>query len=289
MEFTEIIGLQLADLNDQQRDELALLVAERSVVFFRDQELSPQKQKELGIYLGDGEIEIHPQAAQVPGVGGGITLIWPDSRKDSFPKGDFRHPYPIGSYGWHSDLVHEAYPPTYTHLHQDSVPPVGGDTLWATGYGAYDKLSPKFRTLIDGLNGIYRSAHKYRDANNPDAEPQYVNRIHPIVRNNPATGWKSLYVNRSMTVGIEGLDKDESDLILNHIYDIYERSLDLQVRWKWTPGTSAIWDNRTTIHTVSQDYENNNTRHGTRVSSLGEKPYFEPNSKSRREALQLDV
>lgn len=133
---TEIVGLQLASLTDQQKDELALLVAERSVVFFRDQDLSPQKQRELGVYLGDGEIEIHPQVAQVPGVGGGISLIWPDGQKSGFNSGNFRHPYPIGTYGWyvasmsfrfmnplrliftlgnrHSDLVHEAFPPAYT-------------------------------------------------------------------------------------------------------------------------------------------------------------------------------
>jgi hypothetical protein len=66
---TEIVGVQLKDLTDQQRDELALLIAERSVVFFRDQDLSPQQQKALGEYYG--EIEVHPQVPQVPGVAGG--------------------------------------------------------------------------------------------------------------------------------------------------------------------------------------------------------------------------
>ncbi|KAJ7837808.1 hypothetical protein B0H14DRAFT_1093258 [Mycena olivaceomarginata] len=92
-----------------------------------------------------------------------------------------------------------------------------------------------------------------------------------------------------MTAGIEGFDKAESDAILNHIHDVYEKSTDLQIRWHWTPGTSAIWDNRTTIHTVSYDYEGKGERHGTRVSSLAEKPFFDPNSKSRREALGLDA
>jgi len=283
---TEIVGLQLSQLSDQQKDELALLVAERSVVFFRDQELSPQAQQSLGIYLGDGEIERHPQAPQVPGVGGGISLIWAKGQKNAATR-SFRHPYPQGSYGWHTDLVHEAFPPGYTHLHQDTVPAVGGDTLWASGYAVYDKLSPKFRSILDGLNGIYRSAHKYKDANEPDAPPKYVTRVHPLVRTHPVTGWKTLFVNRSMTVGIEGLDQSESDAILNHVFDVYERSTDIQVRWHWTPGTSAIWDNRSTIHTVSVDYGSKD-RHGTRVSSLAEKPFFNAKSQSRREALGLD-
>lgn len=67
---------------------------------------------------------------------------------------------------------------------------------------------------------------------------------HPIVRVHPVTGWKSLYVNRAMTVRIVGLDKGESDAILNYLYSVYEGNVDIQARFKWTPGTSALWDNR---------------------------------------------
>ncbi|ORY32280.1 hypothetical protein BCR39DRAFT_479070 [Naematelia encephala] len=285
---TEIIGLQLKDLTDKQKDELALLVAERSVVFFRDQDVSPQYQQELGLYLGDGEIERHPQAAQVPGLGGGITLIWEAGRNDKaavFKSRSHRVPYGGGQFGWHTDLVHEHYPPGYTHLHQDTVPEVGGDTLWASGAAAYDKLSPKFKKLLDGLNGIYRSAHKYKDENNPEGDAKFVETVHPLIRTHPVTGWKILWINRAMTVAIEGFDRPESDALLEYLYGVYERSTDIQVRWHWTPGTSAIWDNRSTIHTVSYDYEGE--RHGTRVSSLAEKPYFDPKSKSRAEALNL--
>lgn len=95
---TEIVGLQLKDLTDQQRDELALLIAERSVVFFRDQDLSPQKQLELGKYYG--EVEIHPQVPHVPGLQG-TTVIWPDLQK-SETGASFRKP--IGTQGWHTDL-----------------------------------------------------------------------------------------------------------------------------------------------------------------------------------------
>lgn len=281
----EIEGIQLKDLTDAQKDELALLVAERHVVFFRDQDLSPQAQQSLGIYLGHGEIERHPQAAQVPGIGGGVSLIWEQANKQFLSSRSHRVPYGGGQFGWHTDLVHEAFPPGYTHLHQDTVPEVGGDTLWASGYAAYDKLSAPFKKLVDGLNGIYRSAHRYKDEKNPEADATYVTRVHPLVRTHPVTGYKSLFINRAMTVGIDGFDQAESDAILNYLLGVYERSTDIQLRWHWTPGTSAIWDNRTTIHTVSYDYEGE--RHGTRVSSLAEKPFFDPKSKSRAEALQL--
>lgn len=68
---------------------------------------------------------------------------------------------------------------------------------------------------------------------------------------------------------------------------VYERSVDIQVRWHWTPGTSAIWDNRISIHTVSFDHPYGTERHGTRVSSLAEKPFFDSQSKGRRETLGL--
>jgi alpha-ketoglutarate-dependent taurine dioxygenase len=168
---TEIEGLQLKDLTNQQRDELALLIAERSVVFFRDQDVSPQQQKELGEYYG--KIEIHPQVPRVPGVDGvtvsfiisrlwydanmyPIKVIWP-ALQATERKADFRNPG--GASRWHTDLVHERQPAGITHLHNDTVPSLGGDTIWASGYSAYEKLSPEFRKIIDGRTAIYKSAH----------------------------------------------------------------------------------------------------------------------------------
>jgi alpha-ketoglutarate-dependent taurine dioxygenase len=213
-----------------------------------------------------------------------VTIIWP-ALQATERKASFRQPG--GASRWHSDLVHEKHPAGITHLHNDTVPSIGGDTLWASGYAAYSKLSPEFRKIIDGRQAIYVSAHKYLDRNDPNAGPQHIERIHPIVRVHPATGWKSLYVNRAMTKSIVGLDKAESDLILNYLYDVYESNVDIQVRFKWTPKTSALWDNRITIHNASWDYEGSEPRHGTRVTSLAEKPYFDAEAPTRRQALGL--
>ncbi|GAP82437.2 putative alpha-ketoglutarate-dependent sulfonate dioxygenase [Rosellinia necatrix] len=278
---TEIEGLQLKDLTDRQKDELALLIAERSVVFFRDQDISPQQQLELGKYYGVPEI--HPQGPQVPGELG-VTVIWPDLQATE-RAASFRRPG--GASRWHSDLVHEAQPAGITHLHNDTVPATGGDTLWASGYAAYEKLSPGFRAVVDGRRAVYRSAHPYLDRDDPAAGPRYVERVHPLVRVHPATGWKALWVNRAMTDRIVGLDRPESDLILNYLFDVYESNVDIQVRFKWTPGTSALWDNRITIHNASWDYGGRHPRHGTRVTSLAEKPVFDPAAPTRREALGL--
>lgn len=177
----------------------------------------------------------------------GVSLIWPDLMATE-RKANFRNPG--GAARWHSDLVHEKHPAGYTHLHNDTIPPTGGDTLWASGYAAYEKLSPDFRKIIDGKKAIFRSAHTYLDRNKPEEGPKYIERVHPIVRTHPATGWKSLFVNRSMCYQIVGLDKPESDAILNYLFDVYEQNVDIQVRWKWTPGTSAIWDNRLVLLTT---------------------------------------
>ncbi|ODV79247.1 taurine catabolism dioxygenase [Suhomyces tanzawaensis NRRL Y-17324] len=285
---TEIVGLQLADLNDKQKDELALLVAERVVVFFRDQDLSPLKQLELGDYWG--QVEVHPQAARLVD---GISVIWQDYFRDLGLPISFKNSQ-LGNSTWHTDLVHEHQPAGITHLHNDAIPSVGGDTLWASGYAAYDKLSPALQKFLDGKTAIYRSAHPYLDRENPFAGPKFIEREHPLVRTHPATGWKSLFVNRPMTVRIVGLLPAESDLILNYLYDIYEKNLDIQVRFNWQPtkeglGTSAIWDNRISQHNAVWDHEGKEARHGTRVTSLAEVPYFDPNSKSQREALGLDL
>lgn len=297
---TEIVGLQLADLNNTQRDELALLIAERGVVFFRDQKLSPKEQWDLGDYLGN--IEKHPQVPHVPGLLG-ATVIWNDylvtkgmelnyanANLSNWDGTKYAAP---GNQIWHSDLVHENQPAGYTHLHLDEVPGVGGDTLWASGYAAYDKLSDELKSFLDGKEAVFISAHNYVNRDDPFGNTVKVERTHPLVRTHPATGWKSLFVNRGLTKRIVGLSPVESDIILNYLYDVYEKNADIQVRfnWKTTPGygTSAIWDNRITQHRNVWDQEGKYPRHGTRVTSLAEKPYYDPNSKSQREALGLPI
>ncbi|VEU23102.1 DEKNAAC104121 [Brettanomyces naardenensis] len=297
---TEVTGLQLKDLTDKQKDELALLVEQRGVVFFRNQKLPPKVQRDLGDYWG--QVEVHPQTAQVPGLPG-ITVIWMDYfrqkgldinyKNNNFGNFDIVKFGSNGTQIWHTDLVHEHQPAGITHLHLDSIPDVGGDTIWASGYAAYDKLSEEFKKFLDGKKAVYVSAHSYLDRDDPLGGLKKVERIHPLVRTHPATGWKFLFVNRSMTKRIVGLTPVESDLILNYLFDVYEKNADVQVRWNWKSdpgyGTSAIWDNRSTQHKSVWDHEGIEARHGTRVTSLAEVPFFDPKSKSQREALGLPI
>ncbi|CAI5758258.1 unnamed protein product [Candida verbasci] len=297
---TEIVGLQLSDLTDQQKDELALLIAERIVVFFKDQDLSPQKQLELGHYWG--QVEVHPQAARLQD---GISIIWQDYQSERWGIGLSFKNSKKGNSQWHSDLVHEFQTAGITHLHLDSIPNIGGETTWASTYGAYDKLSPAFQKFLDGKTAIYKSAHQYLDRANPLKGPKHVEREHPLVRTNPATGWKYLFVNRSMTVRIVGLEPAENDLILNYLFNIIETNRDIQYTFQWQSkeagsikndnkqkhysGVSAIWYNSVSNHSVIHTNESLSNRHGTRVTSLAEVPFFDPNSKSQREALGLPL
>ncbi|KAJ8107073.1 hypothetical protein ONZ43_g6850 [Nemania bipapillata] len=276
---TEIVGLQLKDLTTQQKDELALLVSERGVVFFRDQDLSPQQQRDVTAHFGP----VFPQNAHVPGVPE-VSVIWSQYFASAIRKPTFRTPFQ----GWHTDLVH--LPQTFgiTHLHYDTVPPHGGDILWASGYAAYCKLSPDFRKFIDGKKAVMRSGDSYLDRDDATTGRQPVEEIHPIVRVHPVTGWKCLFVNRPWTLRIIGLEKAESDMVLQYLFNVYENTIDIQCRWRWTPGTSALWDNRCTLHNASWDYENRVTRHGTRVATVAEKPYFDANAPTMREALGLE-
>ncbi|ODV66258.1 hypothetical protein HYPBUDRAFT_153700 [Hyphopichia burtonii NRRL Y-1933] len=298
---TELVGLQLSELTDKQRDELALLVAERVVVFFKDQDISPQKQLEIGRYWG--QIERHPQAPYVPlsenitedstedlAKGSGITTVWRKFFEEYY---GFNNGFKNRQYSFHTDVVHERNPASYTSLTIDAFPKYDGDTIWASGYGAYDKLLPAFQAFLDGKTAIFRSAHTYLDRENPLRGPKYIEREHPLVFTHPVTGWKSLYVNRSMTVRIVGLEPDESKTILEFLFNVYEKNLDIQVRFHWQPNveglqTTAIWDNRISQHVIIPFDEHDETekRHGTRVITLGPVK-FDPNSKSQRESLEL--
>jgi len=231
---TEIIGLQLSDLNSTQLDELAALIAERVVVVFRNQDLSPQKQLEIGEYYG--EVEKHPLTGQVPikGKDGGITVVW-----NHFNRGGALRSFQRGISGskWHTDLDHEFSPAGITHLIVDSSSKDSGDTGFISGYAAFDKLSPEFQKFLEGKTAIHQSKHVYYKRDDILSGPKHIEREHPLIITHPITGWKSLFVNPSHVIRIKELEKDESDLILKYLNDVYSKNLDIQVRIHWQPIT----------------------------------------------------
>ncbi|KAK9762680.1 hypothetical protein K7432_011360 [Basidiobolus ranarum] len=281
---TELHGIQLSQLSDQQKDELALLIAERGVVFFRDQELDVHQQLELGRFYGP--LHVHHTTPHPEGLPE-VHLIYQD---ENVGVDNSYLPYPASQDYWHSDVSYELQPPSYTSLKIHVQPEVGSDTLWASQYAAYDKLSTTYKRFVEGLVAVHSGVEQADDARRKGT---YVRREpvlheHPVVRTHPVTGWKALYVNPVFTRYIKGVSKRESDSILQFLYSHITGSSDLQVRFKWYPNSVAIWDNRVTVHTVARD-SFGSYRHGTRVTPHGEKPYYDAESKSRAEEFRKKI
>lgn len=196
-----------------------------------------------------------------------------------------------------------------------TLPATGGDTLWASGYEIYDRLSKPMQVFLEGLTATHDAKFFLDEASrlgNPIREGKRgsplnqgssLEAVHPIIRTNrgfpllrcpsssltlcPAavTGWKSVYVNKGFTKRINGITRDESDVLLPYLFSLVTQNHDAQVRFKWRMNDLAIWDNRSTWHCATYDYPE--ARAGDRVCSLGEAPYFDPSSTGRREALGL--
>ncbi|KAI8354588.1 hypothetical protein EDC96DRAFT_466168 [Choanephora cucurbitarum] len=284
---TEIRGLQLSQLNDQQKNDLALLVAERGVVFFRDQDIDVYQGVEFGKHFGP--LHVHNTFGHPPGLPE-VHVVYFDSQTNERYKS-------IGAVslelsraaqdGWHSDVTYELQPPGLTLLKIDTLPPTGGDTLWSSGYAAYDRLSAPFKKFLEGLEAVHDGYYQVEEANlaNHVVRRKRWSAVHPVVRTHPVTGWKSLFVQKGFTKSIVGLSKRESDVILNHLFDHVSGGVDFQVRFKWEENSVAVWDNRVTNHNAVFDYLDIGRRHGWRITPQAEAPYFDPNSKSRIEEI----
>lgn len=189
--------------------------------------------------------------------------------------------------GWHSDVTYENQPAGLTLLKIDTLPPTGGDTLWNSGYTAYDRLSEPFKKFLEGLEAVHSGQQQVDEALRAGhvVRRKVWTAAHPIIRTHPVTGWKALFVQPGFTRSIVGLSRRESDIILKHLFEHVTGGVDFQVRFNWQENSVAVWDNRTTNHNAVFDYLDIGKRHGWRITSQGEKPYFDPKSKSRREDL----
>lgn len=150
----------------------------------------------------------------------------------------------------------------------DTLPAVGGDTLWASGYTAYDRLSPAWQKFLEGLEAVH-SGDVHRETARITGYPlrrEAPDNVHPVVRTHPLTGWKSLYVQRGFTRSIVGFTRRESDAVLEFLFNHIESGHDFQVRFKWQEDSIAVWDNRATYHTAINDYFGNGIRHGFRIT-----------------------
>src|SRR5580700_275217 len=203
----EIDGIDLAQpLSNRQQDELHRALAENSVIFFRDQHISPDQHVAFGRLFG--ELHVHPAAPHEPGRPE-LMIIHAD--KDS--------PRANGE-GWHTDVSCDLEPPMGSILYIRQCPPKGGDTLFASMYAAYEALSDRMKAYLEGLEARHDGEHyrgQYANYGVKDKE-SYPYADHPVIRTHPVTGRKALYVNKGFTRYINGIPRDESDGILRYLY-----------------------------------------------------------------------
>jgi taurine dioxygenase len=257
----EIFGVDLSKpISDEQFAEVHAALMEGLVIFFRDQNLSPERQKALGGRFG--KLHVHPAAPSVLPGHPEVFVIKADEGS-KFVAGE----------DWHSDVSCEIEPPMGTMLYLTTVPPDGGgDTLFANMYRAFDTLSEPIRRLIDGMTAIHDGEPLYRGRyGNDDSAKVYPRAEHPVVRTHPVTRRKALFVNRFFTTRIVGLSRNESDAILQMLFRHIETP-ELQMRFRWQPGSVAFWDNRCAQHHALWDYYPNK-RYGHRVTICGDRPF----------------
>ncbi|HZD61287.1 MAG TPA: TauD/TfdA family dioxygenase [Xanthobacteraceae bacterium] len=260
----EILGIDLRDDIDarvfaQIRDAWH----QNLVIVLRGQNLSEEDQVRFAEKFGPPAV-IHTKqfVRNHPAV-----MLISNIREDGKPIGAL----PDGEMHFHTDQCHQERPAMASMLYALEVPRAGGNTLFANGYTAYETLPPEIKRRIDGRKALnaydYETAATKRGTQLAQGLPSYA---HPVVRTHPATGRKALYVNRLMTVRIEGLPAQESDGLLAMLFDHQERR-DFIYEHVWRAGDLVIWDNRCTLH-ARTDFSPDERRLMRRVTILGEKP-----------------
>ena len=251
----EISGIDLTQpLSAAVVRELRQALFTHGVIGFRDQTLTVDQQVRFAARFG--EIYIHPVAdrtAKHPE----ILPVYADE-------------FSTRAFGeeWHSDASCDDAPPMGSILMLQELPDIGGDTMFASMYAAYEALSEPVRHMLEGLTAMHDGAHVFRRRFDPTK--QYPSNEHPVVCLHPESGRKYLFVNPQYTTHIVQLKPHESDAVLSMLY----RHLDtpeFHYRFKWRPGSLLFWENRCVQHRAVFDYFPQR-RVGTRVQVCGSRP-----------------
>ena len=256
----EISGIDLSrPLDDATLAELEGALAENLVLFFRDQTLTGEQQLNFGRRFGT--LQSHPLAPHEPGLDE-MMIIRADEKSAR-----------VNGEEWHTDMSAEPQPPMGSILYMKVCPPVGGDTIFASMYAAWETLSDRMKQHPEGLTALHDGEFVYRGTYGHlgvKDRAAYSQSNHPVARTHPVTGRKALYVNRRFTTKINDLPKEESDALLAYLLQHLENPL-FQCRLAWQEGTIAFWDNRCTQHRAMWDYWPH-SRYANRVTILGETP-----------------
>jgi len=247
-------------LDDATFAELHCALLAFKVLFFRDQDVSYAQHADFGRRFG--ELEVHPFLPTPEGQPAVVLLAKNEQ---------------IGGYenGWHSDVTWRVAPSLGSILRCRDCPPVGGDTLFSDMAAAYQGLPDEVKQQIDGLRAVHDFTITFGRMLSPEKlaakQQEYPAVSHPIVRTHPETGEKVLYVNRGFTSHVEGMERAESNRLLQYLY--HQASYpEYQVRFRWARNSIAFWDNRSTQHYASSDYWPE-PRVMERVTVVGDRPF----------------
>jgi taurine dioxygenase len=268
----EVRGVDLRDapLGEDTMREIEGALARHLVLFFRDQQITPGQQIDFMRWFGPFEYHAfakpHPEHPEM------IVL-------------DQTTPETDGANSWHSDSSFMARPALGSMLRAVRLPPIGGDTCWASMYAAYEALSPRVRGMLDGMTAMHDLTSTLRKAiagghttasDVAALQERWPPTEHPLIRTHPWTGRRVLYVNNNFTTRLCGLEDAESDALLEFLLRHVQRP-DFQVRFTWADNSVALWDNRCTQHYAVPDYTGHR-RVMNRVTVEGEVPYFDPST-----------
>ena len=242
-------GVQLKDLTDGEFEAVRETFFDRGALFFRDQEMTPEDHIEFAERWG--EIDVNRFFSPVPGYPQIAQVLKEKDQKKN-----------IGG-GWHTDHSYDDVPAMGSILRAIELPQTGGDTMFASVQAAYDGLSDDDKERIETLKAAHSSRHIFgygageaeevgERFENADQATQDA--IHPVALAHPETGRKGIYVNAAFTTGIEGLEKDASDAVLDKLYSACVQP-EYHYRFQWKPGSIAMWDNRSTWHWAINDYD----------------------------------
>jgi len=232
------------------------------VLFFQNQTVTPAIQREIASHFGSLHIHpIYPNVKEVPEV-----LIL-DNSEENLPDNDT----------WHTDVTFIQTPPLGSVLAAKLLPPTGGDTCWSSSIAAYQALSEPFKSFLDGLTAVHNITKAFpfeRWGKNKEHYEEVIRSnppvVHPVVRVHPVTGKKGIFVNEGFTTHIVELSKTESDAVLRMLF-AHNAKPEFMIRWHWSVGDVAIWDNRLSQHYAIADYlPHRRVMH--RATILGDRP-----------------
>ena len=243
-------GLDLSQpLSALAQTELQSALAQYEVLFFRDQQLTPAQQVAFTRTFG----EVHEVKAFFPRLQDQPEIEVVESTAEK----------PGASNNWHADVTWRDQPPEGTSLYAQLIPPMGGDTLWASMTAAYAALPTDFQAYLETLTALHTWEVSGwpgyllgKDASGlmlQEARAKYPPVTHPVVRVHPITGKKILYVNPTFTTHIHGLPRVQSDALLAQLFALISVP-EYQARFRWEAQSLAVWDNRSTQHYAVADF-----------------------------------